>query len=49
MDLKIQSKSIFWEHKSNREEANWDLLFLMELQKDFSWIDKIQKLAILST
>ena len=34
--------------KSNREEANFDLLYLSELEKDLSSIDKIQKVAILS-
>ena len=51
MDLKVQSESIFWEQflKRNRKQAIWDLLFLMELQIDLSWIDKIQKITILST
>ena len=51
MDLKVQSESIFWEQflKRNRKQANWDLLFLMELRIDLSWIDKIQKVTILST
>ena len=31
------------------EEANWELQFLMELQKELSWIDKTQKVTVLST
>ena len=51
MDLKVQSESIFWEQflKRNRKQAYWDLLFLMELRIDLSWIDKIQKVTILTT
>ena len=48
MDLQIQSNSIFWEHfkKAIAKKLIKIYCFLIELQKDPSWIDKIQQLTI---